>query len=87
MTPAKLGNDSSMPVEVLSISQRGVWILVRDREFFLGYDQFPWFRDARISDVLEIELQGHAHLHWPRLDVDLDFDRMENPDRYPLVSV
>jgi hypothetical protein len=26
------------------------------------------------------------HLHWPDLDVDLEIDNLENPEKYPLKS-
>jgi hypothetical protein len=34
-------------VEVGNIDQHGLWLLVDDREYFLPYDGFPWFRKAR----------------------------------------
>ncbi|WP_420886735.1 DUF2442 domain-containing protein [Candidatus Kuenenia stuttgartensis] len=26
-----------------------------------------------------------SHLHWPDLDIDLEIDSLENPEKYPLV--
>ncbi|HKL81961.1 MAG TPA: hypothetical protein VJ879_05535 [Desulfobacter sp.] len=31
------------------ISTHGIWLLSGDKELFLGYDQFPWFKDVSIS--------------------------------------
>ena len=64
----------------------GLWILVADKEHFLPYDNFPWFRDARLSEILEVELLHGFHLHWPKLDVDLDLASLDDPQRFPLVA-
>jgi hypothetical protein len=59
---------------------------VDDRELFLAFDLFPWFRDAPIGKVLRVEVQSPGHLYWPELDVDLAVESIEHPERFPLVS-
>ena len=71
-------------VEVTNISLSGLWLYVRGKEYFLPYDEYPWFRDAKVKDILAVELLHRTHLHWPRLDVDLDVDILESPQDYPL---
>lgn len=71
-------------VEVTHIDGAGLWVLVADREYYLPYQQFPWFRDARIAQVLHVELESPKHLRWPDLDVDLTLDSIESPESYPL---
>ena len=73
-------------VEVLNVSPHGFWLMVANREFFLGYDDFPWFHDATMSQLFNVELHHAEHLYWPELDVDLDLDRIEHPEKYPLVA-
>lgn len=73
-------------VEVTNISQHGFWILLRDRELFLPFEEFPWFRDASIGAVLKVERPHPHHLHWPDLDIDLAVESIEHPERYPLKS-
>ena len=72
--------------EVTSISSHGLWILWKDTEYFLSYDEFPWFRDARISEIANVRAESDTHLHWPDLDVDLSLDIITSPNHYPLVS-
>ncbi len=72
--------------EVTHISQHGFWLLLRDRELFLPFDRFPWFREAPVSAILNLEWPQPHHLYWPDLDVDLAVESIEHPDRYPLVS-
>ena len=73
-------------VELTNVSQHGLWLLVDGRERFLAFDAFPWFRDATIAQLAEIERPAPDHLRWPALDVDLSIDSIEHPKHYPLVS-
>lgn len=76
---------SNTSVEVTHIDASGLWVLLRDREYFLPYADFPWFRDARVSQLLHVELESPEHLRWPDLDVDLALDALEHPESYPLI--
>jgi hypothetical protein len=73
-------------VEVTHVSAHGVWLLLGEREMFLPFEQFPWFRDASIGKILNVELLHAGHLYWPDLDVDLAVESVEHPDRFPLVA-
>src|SRR6266849_4348757 len=85
MTSARQGQ-STLAVEVTNISPQGFWLLVEQREYFVSFKEFPWFRDARIVEVMKVELPSPHHLHWPDLDVDLAVESLDHPERYPLVS-
>jgi len=86
MRSARRGKDTS-PAEVTNISEHGVWVLVAGDEHFMPFDQFPWFRQATVDAVMNVELQGPGHLYWPDLDVDLAVESIEHPERFPLVSL
>ncbi len=73
-------------LEVTNISKHGFWLLVDDRELFLPFDEFPWFRQAPINAILKLERPSPRHLYWPEMDVDLSIDSIEHPERYPLKS-
>ena len=73
-------------VEVTDISGEGFQILLDDRELFLSFEEFPWFRHAPLAAIRKLERPSSQHLRWPALDVDLSLDSIEHPDRYPLVS-
>ena len=83
MTSPKPGSDTSA-VEVTNISAHGIWLLVGDKEYWLPFDKFPWFKEARVSEIVEVEFLHGYHLHWPKLDVDLELASLEDPDRFPL---
>jgi hypothetical protein len=71
-------------VEVNNISPHGVWLLAGDRELFMPYEDFPWFKEAPIGKVLNVEVPAPGHFFWPELDVDLDLESIEHPERFPL---
>jgi Protein of unknown function (DUF2442) len=87
MRSSATGKRTSVPdVEVLSISPHAIWIAVMGREHLLPVEHFPWFRDATVAEIGNVELHHGRHLHWPDLDVDLELESIEHPERYPLVA-
>jgi len=85
MKSAKLGKRTSQ-VEVTNVSKHGFWLLIGDRERFVPFEQFPWFRNAPIGQLLNVELPSPRHLYWPDLDVDIAVESIDHPERFPLVS-
>jgi hypothetical protein len=75
---------STSEVEVTNISGHGVWLLVRGRELFMPYADFPWFRDQPVKAIFKVEEPFPGHFHWPEIDVDLTVDMIEHPERFPL---
>ena len=73
-------------VEVTNVSTHGLWLFINEKEVFLPFEKFPWFRKAPIEKVVHVELLSPQHLYWPELDVDLEVESVLDPERYPLVS-
>ena len=85
MPSAALGRRTS-PAEVTNVSAHGFWLFVGARELFVPFQQFPWFRDASIRAITNVQLPSPHHLYWPDLDIDLAVESIEHPEKYPLVS-
>jgi hypothetical protein len=77
---------STSPVEVTNVSEHGFWLFIEERELFVAFRDFPWFKDASIRAITQVELPSPHHLYWPALDVDLAVESIEHPEKYPLVS-
>jgi len=75
---------STSNVEVGHVSPHGIWLSVRGKEYFLPYEAFPWFQDARLSELHRVQLVHGRFLRWEDLNVELALDSLEHPDRYPL---
>ena len=75
---------SGLKVEVTNISSHGIWLLTREKELFLSYEDFPWFKEAPVKKILNVEEPMIGHFYWPELDVDLSLEIIEHPERFPL---
>ena len=76
---------NTSPIEISNIDRFGIWILLDDREYFLDYDNFPWFRNATMAQILNVELRKTGHLRWPDIDVDLSIETLDHPEAFPLI--
>ncbi len=85
MTSFNIGTTILAPVEILNISRYGVWIAAKGHEYFLSYQDFPWFTQGTIAQIFHVELLHNTHLYWPDLDIDLTLDMLRKPENYPLV--
>ncbi|HTQ37825.1 MAG TPA: DUF2442 domain-containing protein [Pirellulales bacterium] len=85
MKSKKLGKNISA-VEVTNVSKHGFWLLLQEKEHFVAFDQFPWFRDVSIGQLTNVQLPSLHHLYWPELDIDLAVESLSNPEKFPLVS-
>ena len=80
-----LGKDTSIP-EVSNISSHGVWIYTNGQEFFLSFEDFPWFKDASVNKIINVEEPSSGHYFWPDLDIDLSINMIKFPENFPLIA-
>ena len=85
MRSVRRGKNTSL-VEVTNVSKTGFWLLLKGEELFVPFKQFPWFREASIGELVNVDLPAAHHLYWPDLDIDLAVDSILHPDKFPLVS-
>ena len=72
--------------EITNVSQHGFWIFLKGKEYFLPFEKFPWFKDASIGELSDVELLHKTHLYWPSIDVDLSIGIIEQPEKYKLIA-
>ena len=75
---------ATLQAEVTNISRHGFWLLLDERELFLPFEEYPWFKRAPVEAILRLDRPQPNHLHWPDLDVDLSVESIKHPERYPL---
>ena len=83
MRSRKLGA-STLDAEVTGVNTHGLWLFVKGAEYLLPHEDYPWFREARVADILNVQLLHGSHLYWPALDVDLHLESLGDPEAYPL---
>ncbi len=77
---------ATLAPEVTNVSRHGFWLLLGDEELLVRFEDFPWFRQATIGALTNVEWPSADHLHWPQLDVDLSVRSIRAPADFPLVS-
>ena len=85
MKSETLGADT-LEVEVTHISTHGIWLLLRQLEYFISFENFPWFKDASVSAIQNVNLLNSNHLYWVDLDIDLAVESIEHPERLPVIA-
>ncbi len=73
-------------VEVTNVSRHGVWLLLDQEELLVPFSEFPWFRNATIAQLTDVEWPTPDHLSWPQLAVDLSVQSIRDPPAFPLVA-
>jgi len=73
-------------VEVTNVSEHGFWLLLEAEELFVPFADFPWFKDATIEGLSNVQRPQPHHLYWPDLDIDLAVASIRDPKRFPLLA-
>ena len=73
-------------VKVLAVVSDGIMIEAYEKVYFLSYNSNPWFKNAKISDVFNIEPVGCTGIRWDALDIDLAIESLIHPEKYPLIA-
>ena len=71
---------------ILVLFKNGLILLVGDKEYYLSYGKFPWFKTASVADVFDVQMKGKNRIRWDALDVDLNLSIITHPNDYPLVA-
>lgn len=80
--PAKHISD----VKVANVSEHGFWLLLGTEELFVPFSEFPWFRNAPIAKLSNVQRPLPHHLYWPALDIDLAVESIRDPSKFPLMA-
>jgi hypothetical protein len=84
MKSSKVGKRTLASVE--NITPFGVWLFLKGKEYFLSYQNYPYFQNRPVQQIHDVRLLHDIHLYWPALDVDLEINNLEHPEHYPLIS-
>ena len=73
-------------IEVTNISKHCFWLFLRNEELAVSFAEFPWFKNATVEQISDVQWPSADHLYWPKLDIDLSVQSIRNPSGFPLVS-
>ena len=77
---------TTLAAEVTHVSRHCFWLLLGDEELAVPFTEFPWFKQATIEQLSDVERPTENHLRWPQLDIDLSVESIRQPDAFPLLS-
>ena len=77
---------TTLDAEVTNISKHCFWLLLGNEELPVAFKDFPWFKNATVEQIIDVQWPSLDHLYWPALDIDLSVDSIRNPGGFPLVS-
>jgi hypothetical protein len=78
-------NGKNISVKVIAITANGLLISIPEGDFFLSYGDYPWFRNARVDEVLDVEMESNNAIRCDNLDVDLEIESILHPEKYPVI--
>ena len=81
-----LKNGKNISASVENITPFGFWLFVKGKEYFLAFNDYPYFKDQSIKSIQNAKLLHGFHIYWPSLDIDLEIDNLEHPEKYPLIN-
>jgi len=77
-------NNVFTQAQITSIEQDGFWLLTEEGEFFVSFERYPAFHQARVEQIFQFEQDADA-FYWSELDIDIELDALKHPERYPLI--
>ena len=81
-----MSGTSTLAAEVTNVSRHGFWLLLDAEQLLLPFADFPWFRQASVDQLSDVQQSAPGHLYWPQLDVDIAVVSIRTPGAYPLVA-
>jgi Protein of unknown function (DUF2442) len=68
------------------VSNDDFLVLLGREELLVPFEHFPWFKQATIEQLSEVQWPSRDHLYWPALDADLSVESIRHPAAFPLLS-
>ncbi len=80
-----MSGTNTLEFEITNIEKSGFWLLADELEYFVGFTDFPGFKNATLNQILNVRRLDQNQFYWPDLDIDIDIASLESPEHYPLV--
>ncbi|MBK7236291.1 MAG: DUF2442 domain-containing protein [Sterolibacteriaceae bacterium] len=77
--------EDTREVEVTRVSKNGFWVSLPEEEVYLPFQHFPWFRDAPLRQVLNVQHPSTHKLYWPDLGIDIELQSITYPEPIAIV--
>lgn len=71
--------------EVTNICKDGFWVLYRDKEYYVPFNDYPVFKKSTIKGIYSMIETAPGYIRWDALDCDIEVEALDNPEVYPLI--
>lgn len=71
--------------QISHISPFGLWILIENTEYFIDFKDYPYFYKATLNQILDFSVDICGNFHWESLDIDIEKESLDSPEKYPLI--
>ncbi len=76
---------STLTSSVTNISSVGFWVIINDKEYFISFKDYPDFKKATVDNIFNMKFVSPKQFYWPDIDVDIELDALENPEKFNLL--
>ncbi len=76
---------NTLASSVTNISSVGFWIIANQKEYFISFKDYPYFKKATIDSVFNVKFISPRQFYWPDIDVDIELDALESPEKFKLL--
>ena len=70
--------------EITTITQHGIWFLLKNKEYFIPFKEYPSLKKLSIEDILNVSFSPPEHIYWENHDIDIELSALEHPEKYNL---
>ena len=67
------------------ISKFGMWIYINDKEYFINFDDYPSLAKCTVEELGNYSFDMENNIHWEELDIDIEKEALDEPNKYTLL--
>lgn len=69
-------------VQVTKITNRGLALTIKDKEYFAAFRYFPDFLSVPVAHVFDVKYWGKEFLSWEKANIDICIESLNHPERF-----
>lgn len=69
-------------VEVKQITSNGLTIILKGKEYFAAFKNFPDFVSVPVAHLFDVKFWGGEFLSWEKADIDICLESLNHPEKF-----